>query len=281
MWIGIGNTILRCGGGVIVDPDLATYMTGLSTPLSTSQKTLLNSFYITTKSGLGLTNIYDYFDCMYIIGGETKESSYRNLVKRAHDITVSIEPTWTALEGSRGNGTSQFLNLNYNPNTQGVNFTQNNAGYGIYSRTNGSIVGIDMGAANATVTNAAYIHLKQAAVFYGILNNYAASNVNDLDVTIPDTFGMYMITRNGPAITNLVAYKNKTIHTYRTGTDVTSSPPNFNVYVCAANVDGAASNFCTRQYSLVFWSKYITEANRDVIVDAFETYMDANGKGVI
>ena len=277
MWIGIGNTILRCGGGVIVDPDLATYMAGLSTPLNTSQKTLLNSFYITIKSGLGLTNIYDYFDIIYILGGETKESSYRNLVKRAHDITVTFEPTWTAFEGSRGNGSTQFLNSNYNPSTHGINYTQNNASLGIYSRTDKSANMRDIGVYDG-VAISSFMFKAVDDNFFCTLNDGAGYIWGAI---YTNTLGLFMLTRNNNTAVDQYLYYNKTLVNKTVSAGNTTGVPNVNLYICGCNLNGTLLNPSDRQLSFAFAGKYITTAMRDVIVDAFETYMDANGKGVI
>ena len=277
MFIGIGNTILRCGGGVIVDSDLAIYMTGLSTALSTGQKTLLNSFYITIKSGLGLTNLSDAFDIIYILGGETKESSYRNLVKRAHDITVTFEPTWTAFEGSRGNGSTQFLNSNYNPSTHGINYTQNNASLGIYSRTDKSANMRDIGLYDGVAISSLMFKAADDN-FYCALNDGAGYIWGAI---YTNTLGLFMLTRNNNTAVDQYLYYNKTLVNKTVSAGNTTGVPNVNLYICGCNLNGTLLNPSDRQLSFAFAGKYITTAMRDVIVDAFEPYMDANGKGVI
>jgi hypothetical protein len=93
------------------------------------------------------------------------------------------------------------------------------------------------------------------------------------------TTGLVIATRNGNSEANFVAYKNKTsIACSNTGN--TTGIPNLNLFICAKN-GGSAQSISTKQLSLAFAGKHITTAMRDVIVDAFEKYMDANGKGVI
>lgn len=279
--IGNGIGILFKRGAVVasLDADLVTYMAGLSTELSSEQQTLINTFILALKSGLGITNLSNFFDIAYIIGGETKESSYRNLVKRAHDITATVEPTWTALEGSQGNGSTQSLNTNYNPSTQGVNFTQNDGAIGVYSRTDGSTWSIEIGNNNAgvTVINQIYCRGADGKAYFDI-NVDDTSYVSDAVAT---GAGMFMATRNGSAITNLTGYFNKTSLITRTGVDVTGSIPNCNIYLLGCNNNGVLAAASARQLSFAFASKHVSTTHRDIIVDAFEAYMDANGKGVI
>jgi hypothetical protein len=46
-----------------------------------------------------------------------------------NQMTLISSPTWTSNLGYSGNGTSSYVDLNYNPNTQGVQFTLNNHAY--------------------------------------------------------------------------------------------------------------------------------------------------------
>ncbi|WP_353076991.1 hypothetical protein [Flavobacterium sp.] len=47
--------------------------------------------------------------------------------KRLTQYTAVLSPTFTTNEGFMGNGTSSYIDTNFNPVTQGVNYTQNNA----------------------------------------------------------------------------------------------------------------------------------------------------------
>jgi hypothetical protein len=50
--------------------------------------------------------------------------------KRLTDYTAINSPTFTSNEGFTGNGTSSYIDTNWNPATQGVNYTQNDACFG-------------------------------------------------------------------------------------------------------------------------------------------------------
>ena len=49
---------------------------------------------------------------------------------RLTDYTAVNSPTFTTNEGFQGNGTSSYINTNYNPSTSGVNYTLNDACFG-------------------------------------------------------------------------------------------------------------------------------------------------------
>jgi len=51
---------------------------------------------------------------------------------RLTDYTAVNSPTFTANQGFLGNGTSSYIDTNFVPNTDGSNFTQDNAGLTLY-----------------------------------------------------------------------------------------------------------------------------------------------------
>jgi hypothetical protein len=101
-------------GGTSLNAETVTYITGLTTPLSSGQVTLIDTFVTSLKTGLSITTLDEVFDVMYILAGETAESSLRNLIKNDHHATAVNSPTFTALEGFTGDGLTKYINTNYN-----------------------------------------------------------------------------------------------------------------------------------------------------------------------
>lgn len=264
--------------GLTYTPELATYITGLATPLSDGQKTAINTFILSLKSGLSITNLSDTFDAMWILAGETQESSLKNLVKNAHHCTLAgtPNPTFTQFEGLQGDGTNGYLVANYNPNLQGINYTQNNASIGYYSRTDKAANMREIGCADGTSSN----NLMSKAAdnnFYCGLNE----GPGFIFGTIADTLGMLMVTRNSNAIADVNCYHNKTTVVKSVSAGVTTGVPNAALYLMAFNNEGSLLQPSDRQMSFAFIGEHLTTTMRDVLVDAFEVYMDANGKGVV
>jgi hypothetical protein len=265
--------------GVDYDADIDTYISGLSTPLSSGQLTLLNNFVVGLKSDLSITNLSDVFDVMYILAGETSESSLRNLVQRDHDATIVSSMAFTVLEGFAGDATADYLSTDYIPITDSVNFARNNSSFGIYIRTNVvEFGGVEIGTrSSAGIDN--QIAARYDDYFYARMNNSVSSNQRS-DNT--DSRGVFIITRNGSAITDLVQYKNKTSPALTTtGSNITAAISDHEFFIGALNNNGTAESFTSKQISFVFIGKYITTTMRDYIVDRIETYMDANGKGIL
>jgi len=71
--------------------------------------------------------------------------------KRLSDYTAINSPTFTTNQGFTGNGTSSYIDSNYNPNTSGVNYTLNDASISVWNNTfvlNNFISGIGSSAKN-------------------------------------------------------------------------------------------------------------------------------------
>ena len=194
-----GTTLLY--SSFTFDPDLLTYIDGLITPLSPGQLILLNTFIVDLKAGLGITNLSDAFDVMYILGGETAESSLRNMIRRAHDATLVNAPLFTALEGYTGNGTNQRLELNYNPSTDGIKFTRDSASQIVYSRTNSLSNGV-MGAVSGT--NNCYLTTRNSSNQFLVGINTAGYGYVGVNY---NSIGMFIGSRTASNVLN--GYKNK------------------------------------------------------------------------
>jgi hypothetical protein len=67
--------------------------------------------------------------------------------KRLSQYTAVNSPTFTINEGFKGNGTSAYINSNYNPTTNGINFTTNDASLGFWEfSTTAGLNSVNMGS---------------------------------------------------------------------------------------------------------------------------------------
>ena len=247
--------------------EVIEYCTGLVTPLSDDQTLKLNTFVRNLKIDLGIDNLSDIFDCMYILAGETEESSLKNIVKNAHHCTNISATIFTALEGFTGDGIADSLLTNYIPSTDGVNYVLNDAGFGIYART--TRVAGTQASGGANVGRLRLYPLRGAALAAGEVNSAAVY------FTFPaaDCLGMTSIFRDGAH--SCYGAKNKTLSTV---TDIVSTA------VLASNVyllSYSLTLFDSIQISFAYLSKSLNQAQMNSLFDNFEAYMDSNGKGVV
>jgi hypothetical protein len=268
------------GGGL--QAETKTYIDGLATPLSSAQLKLIDTFVKDLKSGLGISALSEVFDVMYILAGETSESSLRNLVKRAHDATAVNSPTFTALEGFKKNGTASYLNSNWNGRTAGhANaYSLNSASFGIYFRTNTDATAMEFHGAWSTTADGGADNRLQMSRPNGHSTNYGVgvnslAEANSIDERIA---GMLVLSRTASNIQKL--YMNKIVKVE--GAEVTTKIPNQNVMLLALiSGDTSVYFFENDQISFGFLGKGLTPTDVGIITDTFEAYMDSNNKGVI
>ncbi|TSA51973.1 MAG: hypothetical protein D4R45_07735 [Planctomycetaceae bacterium] len=246
-------------GDAPVNDELETYMTELTTPLSDGQLFLLDTLITSLKTGLSINSLSDAFDCLWILAGETAESSLKNLVKNAHHCTLVNTPVFAQYEGYTGNPEVSKLDTNYNPNTQASRFAQDNAGGGIYSRTtrapnlNAHLGGRYFLLRPWRVTTLARVNVNSHLTY---INTECGSTC--VGVTAAYRF----------AVDNCVAVKNKTFSTVNT--NVSTGMDNINFDICNDSI----------QVAIAYCGKALIQAEHNTLIDAFETYMDARGKGV-
>jgi hypothetical protein len=138
--IGIGIPFRRMGGGFDSDyKAVLDYATSLGYTLpSAPQQILQNQLMIDLKSA-GVWNKLDSFR-VYATDGSAAYAliDWKRLVL----CTAVNSPTFTTNLGYKGNGTSSYINSNFTPSIDGVNYTLNSASMFVYIgslRTTGQI----------------------------------------------------------------------------------------------------------------------------------------------
>ena len=188
-----------------------------------------------------------------------------------YDATAFNAPIFTSLEGFTGGGTA-YIDTNWNPAVNGVNYIQDNASVGCYIRTNVDELktdfGVSAGGAQTTQlwsrrTNSANFNLNST------LNN---NNVN------ADSRGFFVMIRD--AANNMDLYKNKNLIV--DGNRASIAIPNGNMFVLARNLIGTGPGLkTTRQLSFFLAGAALSPTEINILTDTIEAYMDSNGKGVI
>ena len=189
------------------------------------------------------------------------------------DATLSAAFTFTALEGFTCDVPGRYINTNWNPSTNGVNFVQNDASFGIYVRNDNPAVlkyicGVNDG------TSFSHMLIKHADGKAWISIN-AAAGVN---VANADAKGFYIVNRLDASDQDLFRNKVKVID----ASTASNGVPNEKFYVLAANNNGAPTNSATLyQASVFFAGGGLSQGKVDIFTDAIEAYMTSNGKDVI
>jgi hypothetical protein len=179
-------TLLSCGQGQnsSFDADYQAVLNravalGYTLP-SASQRIKQNTLVLALKSG----GIWTKLDVLYIFANDGG-SNFGTLNWKAptlNQATLINSPTFTNNQGFTGNGTSSYINTNFNPATQGVNYTLNNASRHNFVRTQSitasTLDGVGSGNSNATVgVNTTLLRINQGATSLPTSADYSGSNV--------------------------------------------------------------------------------------------------------
>ncbi len=216
-------------------------------------------------------------DILYVFAAHTNdngEASTNWINPGTNNAIIINAPVFVAFEGFNGDGATKYINTNYNPNTEGVNYTLDDGGFSIYSRTARGQhnsewdygIGIApnyIGATFRRSTEEVAVYANSATPFGTIANS--------------STLGLFTLQRNSN--TEIQAFRNKA----NLGTDTHNSTaiPNGDLAICCFVINGTPGNYSTIQYSMFAVHSKFTQTNVDDQTDAFETYMISNGKGVI
>lgn len=223
----------------VYDDDSVLYFRQLSPSPSFAYMRAVDLFIKTLKAD----GNWDKLDRLWIHGAEFQQHA---TVSVKNPLTAHISeinsPTWTANEGYTGDGSSKYLDTNFNPLTQSENFEQNNASFGVFCRTNSDAVTVEMGAGDSA-TKYADVVLRNSNQIY--------SNLNDNTITTASntsSVGFFVIERTNST----------TVKVFKNGSEINSSSsastgiPNFNFFILARNDDNSPAYLSTKQIALSF-----------------------------
>jgi hypothetical protein len=182
-------------------------------------------------------------------------------------------PTFTPYEGFTGDGLTQYINSNYNPAADGVNYQLDSATICTYIRD--QILDNSLRALWGVIEPG----LGQTQLIPNF-NGNIYEQINSLSINITNNnnniAGMYNASRN---LNNEYVYINQVLRLI--GGKPVSQIPNSNIFAMCRNNNSVPQAFTINQFSALFIGGYIDDVDYNSLLDAFETYMDSNGKGVI
>lgn len=174
----------------------------------------------------GVFNKEDAF-WVFANNGSAEFSTINWKTPTAHQVTIVNAVTWARNGGFTGNGTDAYLDTNYNPSTQGVNYVQNDASRWAWVATDGGSF-ID-----GTATNNTQLMNSTSGTSQRINQGTTAL------AAAVDFSGTGLMSINRTSSTNVEAFKNTT----QTSTTATSAAPSsLNQMIFRSNTSYAAHN---------------------------------------
>ncbi len=240
---------------------------------TTKPNDLIAAAQNTMVKGFVSSGVWAKKDVLYVFAAHTNNNgealtNWKN--PGTHNAVLVNAPAFVPFEGFTGNGTTQYIDSNYNPDSQGVNFIQNSASLFLYTRTFVDASGFDIGAFDG-------VNFSQIAILNG--GGQATGSINGGTIVAANGIGLGLFVTNRSANNAVQLYQNKLL--LGVDTDISANPVNINLFMMARNNISAADNFTIRQYAMGGMSSSLNQQNVNDLTDIFEAYMDSNGKGVI
>jgi len=263
-----GSTVLRSGTTVLYtwQAESSAIFAAMGTTPPYARKVLIDNLV----KGLKDDGVWTLLDFFYILAAHAENSSLLNWINPGTFDATNVSSTAFEVDrGYTGDGAADYLNSNYNPNTDGINLSLNSASFGCYIRTNVAEDKYDIGVLDG---GDSYIISRWS-------NDIVYTRINDnnsLNIANIDSRGFWISNRTGANIRNLYKNSISVISEVRGSTGV----PNDDMYILAGNVGGAVL-FSTKQIAAAFAGGGMTQTNVDNMTDRLETFMDAIGAGVI
>jgi hypothetical protein len=189
--------------------------------------------------------------------------------KRLSQYTAVNSPSFTPNQGFAGNGSTSYINTNYNPSVDGINFSQNNASMGIWRRILGA--GISGGSGEMGALQSSPAVVTRMTVSRGFnLSGFNDAGPGGIPVTNIASTGLISMNRVNSTTYNF--FNNGVLYEQRT--QVTTGLPNLNLYIFGHNYDNTFIQPNQSQFSMVYMGADLTNEQVD-FTNALNRYLTA------
>lgn len=189
--IGLGLTAGQGGGGAVYSAEATAYFTAMSSQPDATRKGLID----TLIAGLKTDGVWSKLDLFYLLASHDAQSAGLNAkTPAANVITVTATCPFTTDRGYTSNGTTGYLDTNFNPATAGGNWTQNSASLFSWVNASSATAGPNCTWGNNGLTLAVLPHLTGS-----ILRGYANSGAASFGTTASGA-GSRCVSRTGAAL---------------------------------------------------------------------------------
>jgi len=212
-------------------------------------------------------------DAFWMFAAHDDQAALLNWIEDDHNCTEVNSPAFEVDKGYTGNGTSSYLNTNYNPLVDGVKAVLGDIGFGLYQRASiGDGTYWLLGATSSTTFRLGILPRFFDTVFASAFTaNTSFSNSNTV------TQGLFSVSSLDEA--QVSVYINGSL-------DFTETPDQdigsfYDIYILCQNSAGTAGNFSVGQVSFAFIGRGLTENEQATLFSLIEAYLDAIGAGVV
>jgi hypothetical protein len=254
------------GAGAALDPATTAWVNQVITnggSVSAGRKTAVD----TLITGLKTDGLWTKLDRLWLLAAENSQSAFTDLVALASATPVN-SPTFTVDRGYASNGTTSYLNSNFNPSTAAL-YKQNDAHFSVYTRQSTASSNIWQGCYDGTCI---IQMLQQNGTQF-----YVGINTNGGDTFNGSGAGMLVGIRR-TSLAEEYFHNGSSIYTNPSNASVALA--NLNVFICARNFSGTADSFDTDQVAASSWGNQLSATEAGNLSSRINTYMTSVGANV-
>jgi hypothetical protein len=238
----------------------------ITTAFSPTEKGYINDFFQALKAEGSLYTKTDF--CHLYMGGDLDHMKL-NIVNpldtdAAHRFETVGSPTIDA-NGVTTNGSSSYVNLNYNPS---VSANQDDTARSFYFRSVGAAS--NFGAMTAGFKGS-FLSINQGGCFWSLSNIFETGTTPS-----PDYNGFWLINRTSSTAADL-SRNDSSVDTDTTATDTNI---NLDEYIGCRNLNGAANNFSADNFCFDWGGNSLTSAEATALYNAVVALQTALGRNV-
>ncbi len=261
----VGLTGRGGAGGESYDADAQALFARFTSEPDDTRKGLINALIVSLKAA----GVWTKLDVFYVLAAHDAQAARRNWKADAFNLTAVNSPTFTMDRGYAGNGSSSRLTTNWDPATNGVQYTQNASHLSLWDRT--SRAGATTGQAGGYSATSS-----QCSIYARWTDNkaYAYQNDNNGGVATTATQGLLIADRASASALD-VSLNDVSLGTPASLT--TAALGAHDIYICGVNANGTAGTFSTDQIAAVSLGASLGATARTALYSALNTYLTAIG----
>ena len=263
---GLGLGLFRAAaGGSAFDADAQAFFDRVTTAggtLSTTEKNATNQLVLDMKSA----GIWSSMKAVYPMVGASAAACAQNL--KSSSFTGTFSSGWTfASTGVTGNGSSTYMNTTLTPNGT---LLQNSTHISIYSRTDTSAAGVDMGT-----------NIDPRLYLLARWNSYHANNGPESPGVIAFTNSSGWFLNNRVLSTQMQGWRNTTKITDSTTASATSSGlSNSSLYIGAYNNNPTPALVTNKEYAFASIGDGLTDTQASDLYTAVNSFQVSLSRNV-
>jgi hypothetical protein len=265
--LGLGLTSIAVDrSGVSYSAEATALFARFTTPPTTPRKALIDALIVSLKTA----GVWAKLDALYLTAAATSQAARQNWVQDLYNISAVNAPTFTADRGYAGDGSSSYLDSNFNMATAGGLFALNSSHLSVWDRT--ARVGansVEIGGRKADSTSFSSITIRSTA-------NQQIGDQQDaagFTAAVASSVGQALTSRSA---SNAMAQ-------YRDGASIATSAvasvslPSANIFICARSNAGTPEAFSADQIAAASFGSNLTGPDVASMYSALSTYLTAVG----